>query len=101
MPLRAKESDGDWVTPKKAGGTTVVLHLFVANVDDLYQQALVAGCKSKMRPINSYWGDRYSQVLDPFGYLWSIATRQKNLSEAEINKAAKQYFAKQEAKTYD
>ena len=25
-----------------------------------------------MAPENMFWGDRYAQVKDPFGHLWSI-----------------------------
>ena len=36
-----------------------------------------------------FWGDRYGIVEDPFGHQWSIATPQRELSEAELHEAAK------------
>jgi hypothetical protein len=35
-----------------------------------------------------FWGDRYGVVEDPFGHVWSFATRQKDLTPAEMNQAA-------------
>ena len=32
-------------------------------------------------------GDRYGQLKDPFGHLWSIATHKQDLSQEEIQKA--------------
>ncbi|CAN5248211.1 hypothetical protein BH18THE2_BH18THE2_33020 [soil metagenome] len=32
-------------------------------------------------------GDRYGQLKDPFGYIWSIATHKQDLSQEEIQKA--------------
>jgi PhnB protein len=34
-----------------------------------------------------FWGDRYGQLRDPFGHIWSIATHRRDLSQEEIQKA--------------
>ena len=44
--------------------------------------------------MNAFWGDRYAQVLDPFGYIWSMASKIKNLTPEEIDEGNKKYFAK-------
>jgi hypothetical protein len=31
-----------------------------------------------------FWGDRYGQIVDPFGHHWSIATHVVDLSPQEI-----------------
>jgi PhnB protein len=33
---------------------------------------------------DQFWGDRYRQVKDPFGFSWSLATHKEELSEAEM-----------------
>ena len=33
------------------------------------------------------WGERYGQLKDPFGHIWSIATHKQDLSQEEIQKA--------------
>ena len=58
---------GNWLTPDKAQGTTAVLHLYVEDVDKTYERAIASGCEIKMKIMNAFWGDRYAQVLDPFG----------------------------------
>jgi hypothetical protein len=35
-----------------------------------------------------FWGDRYGQIVDPFGHTWSIAKHIEDLSPEEINKRA-------------
>jgi PhnB protein len=50
----------------------VTLHLHVDDTDGWYDRAIAAGAVSVMAPENMFWGDRYAQVRDPFGHLWSI-----------------------------
>lgn len=50
----------------------VVLHLQVDDTDRWYGRAVEAGATSVMAPEDMFWGDRYAQVRDPFGHLWSI-----------------------------
>ena len=35
-----------------------------------------------------FWGDRWSQVADPFGHEWQIATHVEDLSPQEMGKRA-------------
>jgi PhnB protein len=32
-----------------------------------------AGAESIMEPADMFWGDRYAQVIDPFGHVWSFS----------------------------
>jgi PhnB protein len=72
--------------PKTLKGTPVVLHLYVPNVDEVFAQAVAAGATARMPVTDMFWGDRYGQVEDPFGHLWSIATHTKDLTPEEIQK---------------
>ena len=83
----------DWVSPQTNKGTTVTLHLYVEDVDALYQRAVDAGCKPSMPPMDAFWGDRYGQVVDPYGHYWSMATHKADLTEEEVAKAAQEMFA--------
>jgi hypothetical protein len=40
-----------------------------------------------------FWGDRYGQFVDPFGYLWGISTRTHDMTEEEIAEGAKAFYA--------
>jgi PhnB protein len=49
------------------------LHLHVDDADAWFQRAVAAGATGKMPPQDMFWGDRYGQIEDPFGYTWAIA----------------------------
>ncbi len=63
--------------PKALGGTPLVLHQCVPNCDAAYKRAMDAGGKSVMVPEDQFWGDRYAQIEDPFGHVWSFSTPTK------------------------
>ena len=52
------------------GSTT--LHLQVADADAAWNRALEAGATEKFPLADQFWGDRYGQVTDPYGFTWSI-----------------------------
>ena len=52
------------------GGLTP--HLPVDDADAWFKRAVSAGATATMTVENMFWGDRYGQVTDPFGYRWSI-----------------------------
>jgi PhnB protein len=33
---------------------------------------------------DEFWGDRYGEVEDPFGFVWAMATHLEDLSAEEI-----------------
>jgi uncharacterized glyoxalase superfamily protein PhnB len=65
-------ADQDW--------TPVGIYLYVANVDEVFDRAVAAGAKVRMPVQDMFWGDRYGQLVDPFGHHWSIASRVEELS---------------------
>src|SRR5262245_50285278 len=73
--------------PQTIGGTPVTLHLFVPDVDTVFDRAMHAGAKSVMPVADQFWGDRYGVLEDPFGHKWSIATHKKDPTPDEIRKA--------------
>ena len=60
-------------SPDTAGTTTSTMHLQVADCDAAVKRAVDAGATVMMAPHDAFWGDRYGQVLDPFGHFWSFA----------------------------
>ena len=63
------------VGPESLGGSPVTLQLLVEDVDAAFDRAVAAGASALMPPTDMFWGDRYAKLRDPFGHLWSIATR--------------------------
>jgi uncharacterized glyoxalase superfamily protein PhnB len=75
--------------PKALNGSPVTIHLYVDDVDAVYQRAIDSGAKATMPPTDMFWGDRYGMLEDPFGHRWSIATHKRDLTEAEMREAMK------------
>ena len=82
------EFPGGCKAPPSLNGTTVALTLYVKDADAAFKQAVDAGAKAEMPPMDMFWGDRYGKVSDPFGHCWAIATHMKDLSPEELEKAA-------------
>jgi PhnB protein len=59
-------------SPALAGATTVTIHLDVPDTDSAVDRALKAGATAIMKPDNMFWGQRYGQLKDPFGHVWSL-----------------------------
>lgn len=63
--------------PEMMGGPTpepaaVGLHLEVSDADVAWDRAVAAGAAVRFPLDNQFWGQRYGQVTDPFGHVWSI-----------------------------
>jgi PhnB protein len=76
------------VGPLTVGGSSVTLHLYVEDCDAAFNRAVEAGATAKMAPNDAFWGDRYGQLVDPFGHVWSVATHVKDVTLDEMNAAA-------------
>jgi len=63
--------------PASIGTTTVTLHIYTKDVDALWDRAVAAGAKVAMPLETQYWGERYGQLVDPFGHRWSLSMRVK------------------------
>jgi PhnB protein len=69
--------------PLSLGGTPVGLHLYVPDVDALCARAVAAGATLDAPIENTFWGDRYAKLTDPFGHRWSVATHVEDVSAEE------------------
>jgi uncharacterized glyoxalase superfamily protein PhnB len=72
--------------PKSLHGSPVTIHLYVADVDAVVEQAVAAGAKITMPTADMFWGDRYAGLEDPFGHRWSVATHIKDVGPEEMKK---------------
>ncbi|MEZ6195443.1 MAG: VOC family protein [Planctomycetota bacterium] len=78
--------------PATLGGTSVVIHLYVEDADATFKQAVAAGADVRFPVMDTFWGDRYGQVADPFGHTWAIATHVKDMTPEEIGAAAEEFM---------
>lgn len=81
------------VGPLALNGTAVVIHLYVEDADAAWARALDAGAKPVMELSDTFWGDRYGQVVDPFGHRWSIATHKQDLTPKQIREGMDKMMA--------
>lgn len=91
------EFPGSMVSPTSLGGTPVTLHLYVRDVDTLFNRAVEAGATVLMPVADQFWGDRYGMLLDPFGHRWSMASRIEDLSPKKLQDRAKAWVKDQES----
>jgi PhnB protein len=80
------------LSPKSRGGTSTYLHCYLADADAAFARAVNAGCKIIMPISDTFWGDRYGVVEDPFGHQWSLATRQQDLTHDQLAANARKFF---------
>ncbi|HLG14088.1 MAG TPA: VOC family protein [Blastocatellia bacterium] len=78
--------------PIAEGHWPMTLHLYVADCDALFAQAVAAGCEVTMPLADQFWGDRYGHVKDPFGFVWAIATHIEDPTPEEIKEREAKLF---------
>jgi PhnB protein len=64
-------------SPESIGGSPVIIHLYVADVDAVASQAVAAGAKALIPVQDWEHGDRSGRMADPFGHLWIVSTHKK------------------------
>lgn len=81
------DMEGDAANPTKLGGTPVLLHQYVEDVDAVVQQAVDAGATLAREPEDQFYGDRAAMVIDPFGHHWSLHQHVRDVSDEEMAQA--------------
>ncbi|MEL7246105.1 MAG: VOC family protein [Cyanobacteria bacterium J06636_27] len=91
--LNDEFSDSGILSPKSLNGSAVTIHLQIDDADLWFNRAVEAGAESTMALENTFWGDRYGKVVDPFGHHWSIGSHVEQLSSEEVQRRANLEFA--------
>jgi PhnB protein len=74
--------------PKTIGGSPVTLHVYVEDVDSVFERAVQAGA-AELRPVeDQFYGDRAGSFEDPFGHRWNVATHVEDVPPDEMAKRA-------------
>ncbi len=74
--------------PKTIGGSPVMLHLYVEDVDAVVASAVAAGAKLSQAVETKFYGDRSGSLVDPWGHVWHIATHVEDVSQEETQRRA-------------
>jgi uncharacterized glyoxalase superfamily protein PhnB len=80
-------------SPKDLGGSAVIINLLVPDCDKVWNQALAAGATVRFPIGDMFWGDRYGQIIDPYGHVWAILTHKEDVPPEEMEKRAKAAMA--------
>jgi len=73
-------------TPKTLGGTTFGFNVYLEDVDSRFERAVAAGAKVRRPLTNQFYGDRSGTIEDPFGHLWTLASRVEDVSPEEMKR---------------
>jgi len=60
-------------SPQSLGGSPVVIHLEVEDVDAVARQAIAAGATVIFPVEDQFYGARAGRVKDPFGHMWLLS----------------------------
>ncbi len=92
--IMLSEENEQWGTrsAETMGGSPVSLHIYLEDVDQAFEQAVQAGCTVVAPVMDTFWGDRYGKVSDPFGFQWGIATHLEDVAPEEMGRRAEQWF---------
>ena len=71
-------------SPQTLGGTSVILNVYVPDVDALFERAVAAGAKVIFPLSNQFYGDRTGRLEDPFGHMWIFSTRVEEITREEM-----------------
>jgi PhnB protein len=80
-------------SPQSVGGASTALYVYVKDVEKIFVQAAASGATVTMPIMDAFWGDRTGQLIDPYGHIWSFATRKRNLSPKQMQKAQEEWLA--------
>lgn len=80
------------VGPRSIGGTPVMLHLYVTDVDAVAQRAADEGATILRAVENQFYGDRGGKLRDPFGHVWWVASHIEDVSPEDLAERAKKRF---------
>jgi PhnB protein len=81
--------------PKTIGGSPVLIHAYVEDVDAVFDAAVAAGADA-LRPVeDKFYGDRGGEFEDPFGHRWSVATHVEDVPPEEMEQRAAEAMSAQ------
>lgn len=72
------------MSPTSLGGSPVLLHLYVDDVDATVAKAESLGARVLRPAADESHGDRAATILDPFGHRWMISTTLEAVDKATL-----------------
>jgi PhnB protein len=72
-----------YTPPGPDEGRSVLVHMYVDDVDDVFRRAVEAGATVVNEPEDKREGDRRGDLLDPEGQWWSISQHVRDVAPEE------------------
>ena len=88
-PVMLVDEMPEWgvLGPLTLKGSPVTIHQYVEDADAVFQRAIDNGASSLMAMSDTFWGDRYGVLQDPYGHKWSVGTHVRDVSMDEMRQA--------------
>ena len=86
LMLAGEWPEGGRYSPETTGNSPVAMTLQVPDVDAFAGQAIAAGAKLQRPIADQFYGRRDANLIDPFGYPWSVFTVTEEMSVEEMHR---------------
>jgi PhnB protein len=74
----------DYRNPRRLGGSTSNLYVYVDDVDEHFRHAKESGAKILEAPADQFYGDRRYGAEDPEGHVWFFATHVRDVAPEDM-----------------
>lgn len=92
LMLSDEHPDVGAVSPRSLGGSPVLLHLYVDDVDATVARAETLGAQVLRAAEDQPHGDRAANILDPFGHRWMISTRLEQVDKETLQARVGEHY---------
>jgi PhnB protein len=86
LMLAEEWPEGGRYSPETTGNSPVSIAIQVPDVDAFAERAIAAGAKLQRPIADQFYGRRDANLLDPFGYPWSVFTVKEEMSVEEMHR---------------
>lgn len=86
LMLAEEWPEGGRYSPQTTGNSPVAIALQVPDVDAFAGRAIAAGAKLQRPIADQFYGRRDANLVDPFGYPWSVFTVTEEMSVEEMHR---------------
>ncbi len=98
LMLAEEWPEGGRFSPETTGNSPVAMTIQVPDVDAFAENAIAAGAKLQRPIADQFYGRRDANLLDPFGYPWSVFTVTKKMPVEEMHRRFREMMKGQEKK---
>jgi PhnB protein len=88
LMLSDEHAEMNALGPVRLGGSPVMLHLYVEDVDAVFAAALAAGATEERPLTDQFYGDRSGLFVDPWGHRWDVSSHIEDVAPDEMARRA-------------